>query len=114
MAMATKHRVNITPSPSLLPKSGQVNYTIPDAVGELVDNAVDARITGEFTTIDVYIGQKDGGKIEVTDDGSGMGSDGLAEAWRMGASSKDGEAIGKFGLGLKTATTNLGRKVEIV
>ena len=114
MATATKHRVNITPDPSLLPKSGQVNYTIPDAVGELVDNAVDARIAGELETVTVYIGQKDGGKIEVTDDGRGMGDDGLGDAWRMGFSSKDGDSIGKFGLGLKTATTNLGRQVEIV
>lgn len=114
MGTATTYRVNITPDPSLLPKSGQVNYTIPDALGELVDNAVDARIAGELETVSVYIGQKDGGKMEIEDDGSGMGAEGLGNAWRMGFSAKDGDSIGKFGLGLKTATTNLGRHVEVV
>jgi len=106
--------VNITPDPSLLPKSGQVNYTIPEAVGELIDNAVDVRIAGELLKVQVYIGQKQGGTIGVADDGRGMDSDTLANAMRMGYSAKDEGAIGKFGLGMKTACTNLGRTFEIV
>jgi hypothetical protein len=106
--------VDITPDPSLLPKSGQVNYTIPDAVGELIDNAVDERIAGELLTVNVYLGQKDGGTIRVEDDGRGMSSQTLGDAMRMGYSAKATSAIGKFGLGMKTACTNLGRSFEIV
>lgn len=106
--------IDITPDPSLLPKSGQVNYTIPDAVGELIDNAVDERITGELLTVTLYLGQKQGGMIRVVDDGYGMNADMLANAMRMGFSEKQLGAIGKFGLGMKTACTNLGRSFEII
>jgi hypothetical protein len=111
---ATSRVVDITPDPSLLPKSGQVNYKIPDAVGELVDNAVDARIAGTPLTVEVYIGQRDGGTVQVSDDGSGMSTAAAADAMRMGYSAKVANEIGKFGLGLKTACTNLGRRFEIV
>lgn len=114
MTASTARIVDITPDPSLLPKSGQVNYTIPDAVGELIDNAVDERVSGEPLNVEVYIGKKEGGMIRIGDDGKGMSADKLADAMRMGYSTKDAEAIGKFGLGMKTACTNLGRAFEIV
>jgi hypothetical protein len=110
----TARTVDITPDPSLLPKSGQVNYTIPEAVGELIDNAVDVRIAGELLKVQIYIGLKQGGTIGIADDGLGMGSENLANAMRMGYSAKDEGSIGKFGLGMKTACTNLGRRFEIV
>lgn len=113
--MTTKtRRVDITPDPSLLPKSGQVNYTIPDAVGELFDNAVDERIAGELLTITAYLGLKDGGTISIVDDGRGMDAETLANAMRLGFSGKGGAQIGRFGLGMKTSCTNLGKRFEIV
>ena len=105
---------DITPDPSLLPKSGQVNYSIPDAIGELVDNEVDARIAGELLTVEIYIGLRDGGTIQVRGDGRGMNGEELAAALRMGYSGKEVGAIGQFGLGLKTACTNLGRTFDVV
>jgi len=109
-----KQRWDITPDTSLLPKSGQVNYTIPDAVGELVDNEIDARIAGELLTIEVYVGKKEDGMIQVKGNGKGMDGEALAWALKLGYSSKGGSDIGQFGLGLKTASTNLGRRFEIV
>jgi hypothetical protein len=109
-----KYSRDITPDTSLLPKSGQVNYTIPDAVGELVDNEIDARITGKLLTIEVYIGTKGDGMIQVKGNGKGMDGETLATALKMGYSRKGGSDIGEFGLGLKTACTNLGRHFEIV
>ena len=105
---------DITPDPSLLPKSGQVNYSIPDAIGELVDNEVDERTAGELLTVEIYIGLKDGGTIQVRGDGRGMDGERLASALRLGYSAKAGSAIGQFGLGLKTACTDLGRTFEVV
>lgn len=114
MAPNKKYTRDITPDPSLLPKSGQVNYSIPDAVGEFVDNEVDARTAGDLLTIEIYAGQKQNGMIEVKGNGSGMDADTLASALRMGYSIKSGDNIGHFGLGLKTAATNLGKRFEIV
>lgn len=107
--------VNITPDVSLLKKSGEVNYRIPDALAELADNAVDARIPGSKLHIEVTVGQKNKRPyISVVDDGTGMSSDDLANAMVMGRSSKDGSTIGEFGFGLKTACSNLGAVFEIV
>jgi Histidine kinase-, DNA gyrase B-, and HSP90-like ATPase len=105
---------DITPDPSLLPKSGKVGYSIPEAIGELVDNEIDARIAGELLNIEIYIGQRQGGMIQVKGNGSGMDGETLASALRLGYSTRPPEAIGEFGLGLKTACTNLGKAFEIV
>jgi hypothetical protein len=83
-------------------------------MGELIDNAVDARIAGELLKVEIYIGQKQGGSIVIADNGAGMDTETFANAMRMGYSGKDEGAIGKFGLGMKTACTNLGRHFEIV
>jgi len=112
--MGTKKSWDITPDTSLLPKSGQVNYTIPDAVGELVDNEIDARIAGELLAVEIYVGQKEDGMIQVKGNGKGMDGEALAWALKMGYSNKSGTDIGQFGLGLKTACTNLGRRFEII
>jgi hypothetical protein len=114
LAPNTKYTRDITPDPSLLPKSGQVNYSIPDAVGEFVDNEVDARTAGELLSIEIYAGQKQNGTIEVKGNGTGMDADTLSSALKMGYSIKSGDNIGQFGLGLKTAATNLGKRFEIV
>ena len=50
--------VDITPDVSLLKKAGEVNYKIPDAVGELVDNPLDEREPGQKLTIEVIVGQR--------------------------------------------------------
>jgi hypothetical protein len=107
-------RVDITPHPSLLQRAGRLNYSIPEAVGELVDNEVDARRAGELLSVEVYIGTKGGGQIQVKGDGSGMSPETLASAMRMGFSTKGGDLIGLYGLGMKTASSYLGGHVEIV
>jgi hypothetical protein len=107
--------VNITPDISLLRKSGEVNYTIPKAVAELVDNEIDARIAGKKLTVEVTVGQKAREKyIQVAGNGSGMGRDEAAKAMVMAYSTKRRGAIGEFGLGMKTACSNLGAAFEVV
>lgn len=110
--------VDITPDVSLLKKSGEVNYRIPDALAELADNAVDARIPGSKLHIEVTTGQKNKKSfVSIVDDGTGMSSEALAAAMVMGRSGKGGKGgttIGEFGFGLKTACSNLGAVFEIV
>lgn len=107
--------IDITPDVSLLRKSGEVNYKIPDAVAELVDNPLDEREPGRRLTIEVTVGQRKGEKfLEVQDNARGMTRTGLGDAMVMARSSKAKGKIGEFGMGMKTACSNLGRRFEIV
>jgi hypothetical protein len=107
--------VNITPDVSLLKKAGEVNYKIPDAVAELVDNPLDEREPGQKLTIEVTVGQKDGEKyLRVVDDARGMTPEQAADAMVMAKSLKEKGKIGHFGMGMKTACSNLGACFEII
>lgn len=104
--------VDITPHVSLLAKVGQAGHSVAEAVSELVDNSLDARPRKGPVHVDVTYDVR-GKWIEVTDDGLGMSRTGLADALVLALSSKDAEQIGRFGLGMKSACTSLGRRFTI-
>src|SRR5438876_681234 len=107
--------IDITPDVSLLKKAGEVNYKIPQALSELVDNSIDAAVPGEKLHVEVTLTQKGGEKhIIVADDGRGMKDQEAADAMVMARSAKRPGKIGEFGLGLKTAASNLGGWFQIV
>jgi hypothetical protein len=115
MATGVPETIDITPDVSLLKKAGEVNYKIPQALAELVDNAIDARLADTKLHIEVLLGQRDGKKvISVIDDGSGMTKDEARDAMVMARSQKNGKTIGEFGLGMKTACSFLGAEFEII
>lgn len=108
-------RIDITPDVSLLRKSGEVNYKIPDALAELVDNEIDAKLPGVRLRVEVKTGQRKRDKyIEVAGNGRGMSRVEASKAMVMAHSTKTGAAIGEFGMGMKTACSNLGAKFEII
>lgn len=98
--------VDITPDKSLIKKLGLVGYRTEQAVAELIDNAIDARLGGTETievSLDFRLGQ-----IEVYDNGCGMDSKELGEALTVAKETKKGK-LGQFGLGLKSACSSLGK-----
>lgn len=104
--------VDITPHVSLLGKVGQSGHSVSDAIAELVDNALDARRPRCPVTVEIEL-DVGGRAVRVFDDGRGMTGAELARALVLAESNKDGAAIGRFGLGLKTACTSLGQQFEI-
>lgn len=108
--------ISIVPHPSLLPKMGQVGYAIEDAIAELVDNSIDAKID-EVLEVSVNLGGAGlvGGVeyIEVVDHGAGMTEQQAHDALVLGKSNKSDQQIGKFGMGMKTACTYLGERFQI-
>ena len=107
--MSTKKH-DITPHISLMPKLGKSGYTSPQAVAELVDNSIDARINDEILEINIKI---DKNVISVADNGKGMPESQLARALTLAQSDKQGQ-LGEYGLGLKTACTSLGDYFEVI
>jgi hypothetical protein len=104
--------VDITPHVSLLAKIGQAGHSVAEAVSELVDNALDARPPTGLVHVDVTYDVR-GKWIEVVDDGLGMSRAELADALVLALSTKNGEQIGRFGLGMKSACTSLGQRFTI-
>lgn len=109
----TLNTIDMTPDVSLLKKTGKTGYTTPWAIGEFVDNAIDARV-GKVVHIDVRVKRtKEGPRIIVADDASGMDRQQLQEALVMARSKKAGEQIGRFGMGMKTAAATLGKSFSV-
>ena len=48
-------KFDITPDLSLMPKLGQSGYSSPQAIAELVDNSIDARISSKLLKINIKI-----------------------------------------------------------
>ena len=88
-------------------------YDFNMALADITDNSLDA----DASTISVNIAMDLGGEISVwvADDGYGMNEAELENAMKYGSESKkDPSSLGKFGLGLKTASTAFCRKFSVV
>lgn len=79
-----------------------MGYDFPQAVADIVDNSIAAKASR--VAIDVEF-NGDNSWVRIADNGIGMKPDELREAMRYGASREyDSDDLGKFGLGLKTAS----------
>ncbi len=79
-----------------------MGYDFTTAVADLVDNSLEAEAT--VVTIDVEF-EGDESWVRIIDNGHGMTEEELVEAMRYGSDREyDDQSLGKFGLGLKTAS----------
>lgn len=88
-------------------------YQFNTAVADVVDNSIAA----DAKQIDLFLGQDFKGNItfRIYDDGIGMNRAGLLNAMKYGSKVRESKAsLGKFGLGLKTASTAFGRKLTVI
>lgn len=94
-----------------MPKIGQTGYSVSQAISELVDNSIDAREDGKVLTVEIFL-DGNNGIVEVSDNGVGMDEQTAADSIKLAHSTKKNK-LGEFGLGLKTASTSLGKKFQI-
>ncbi len=88
-------------------------YSVDTAIADLIDNSIAAGAT----FIDVRIALKDDGKpvVAVGDNGHGMDQEALINCMRYGSQAQESiSRLGKFGIGLKTASTAFCRRVLVV
>lgn len=102
--------IDITPHRSILTKIAQTGYSIQEALSELIDNAIDARLPEQKLTVSIDITPD---MVVITDNASGMTEEQAAKAIRLGFSEKKGQ-LGEFGLGLKTSTSFLGKSFTLI
>ena len=79
-------------------------YNFNTAIADIVDNSISAKAT--VVNIDVTLDPELNVNVYISDNGCGMNMDGLKNAMKYGSSERpEKNSLGKFGLGLKTAST---------
>ncbi len=113
-------KVNVPAAPGrLINAVANMGYDLEVAICDLIDNSIDANAT----TVNVYLPTKKNKKgwkpkvhqYIISDDGCGMDKDMLVIAFTLGSVREyPPHALGKFGIGLKSASLSLGNKIVIV
>lgn len=93
-----------------------LGYSLETAVADLIDNSITAR--AKNVRIFFEAANSDDSCLAIIDDGSGMTKDELLEAMRPGSrdprEKRDANDLGRFGLGLKTASFSQCRLLTVV
>lgn len=89
-------------------------YNIQTAIADLIDNSITAQAKNIWLT---FFWDGSGSFISIRDDGRGMTEDELVNAMRPGSQSplknRDQRDLGRFGLGLKTASFSQCRRLTV-
>ena len=104
----------LPPNPSrLIEGLRDTGYDFNTALADVIDNSVDAGASHIAVRIDM---DAEGDiVISVADNGCGMNRDALLNGMTYGAAGHpDPRRLGKFGLGLKTASTAFCRKLSVI
>jgi hypothetical protein len=111
--MARAKGIDVTPSARRLTGSlRDIGYDFVSALADLVDNSISAGAQ----TVDIEIRHNEGDSyVLIADDGVGMADRILTEALRFGSRKTYGDGdLGRYGLGLKTASLSQCRRVTVV
>ncbi len=106
----------LEPNPGAMVESlRSIGYTLETAVADLIDNS----ITAKASRIDIDSPfQGSDTKIYILDNGEGMSEERLVEAMRLGSFSpsqkRKRKDLGRFGLGLKTATFSQCKRLSVI
>lgn len=105
--------INEPDAPRLIFGLRDTGYNVRTAAADIIDNSVAANAS----QINVEIILRDDGRkvVYFGDNGSGMDADGIHRAMRYGAPERENpESLGKFGLGLKTASSSVCLKYTLI
>ncbi|MEV5723249.1 ATP-binding protein [Micrococcus luteus] len=105
--------LELMPGVDLLHSMRSVGYSFETAVADIVDNSITAGATHVWIQVDVTQGRW----VAIRDDGRGMSQEDAREALRLAGTARTGHGgtatLGRFGLGLKTASLSQGRRLEV-
>lgn len=108
--------VRAAPNAAMLTESMRdIGYNLESALADIIDNA----ITASARNIHLLTGSEDGVfRIGIVDDGHGMSEADLLAAMHIGSRNplldRDAADLGRFGLGLKTASFSQCRRLTVV
>jgi hypothetical protein len=101
-------------APMLMESMRAIGYSLDTAIADLVDNSISA----EATSISIVLPPGPPSFFAILDDGNGMSAAELQKAMRHGSQSPNDARpagdLGRFGLGLKTASLSQCRRLVVV
>ncbi len=101
-------------APAMLDSLRALGYSFEAAVADIIDNS----IVAQASHVDIQFRPQPHPYLAILDDGHGMSEDQLVEAMRHGGigpnRQRDSADLGRFGLGLKTASLSQCRKLTVV
>ena len=104
---------DVVPDPQLMESMRAVGYTLETAVADIIDNS----ITAGGNQIDVRFTATPEPRIAIVDNGWGMDQDTLFQAMKLAGRSpscvRQPHDLGRFGLGLKTASLSQARSLTV-
>ena len=111
-----KKAISTAPSADILMNSMRsIGYSFEAAIADLIDNSISAKAS--FVDV-LFPPSADNIHVAILDDGFGMSHDDLIEAMRYGSKHKNNTReendLGRFGLGLKSASLSQCRKLTVV
>lgn len=100
-------------APHLIESMRSLGYSFETAIADLIDNSISA----SASKIDLYLTPDENPQLIIFDNGCGMGDVELEEALRYGAKNpleiRSQTDLGRFGLGLKSASLSQCRKLIV-
>ena len=113
--MSSTSRVQLRPRAGyLLSSMRDIGYSFETAVADLVDNSVSASARNIWIDAEWNKGEK---YVAISDDGVGLSREALIESMRLGSADptedRESNDLGRFGLGLKTASLSQCRRFTI-
>jgi hypothetical protein len=111
-----KNGILVPPNPGdLIESLRDFGYTLQSALADLIDNSLAAKASRVWIVVDP---SPVAPHIAVVDDGEGMSESRLVEAMRMGTmgplSRRAATDLGRFGLGMKTASLSQGQRLTVI
>ncbi|MCL1884152.1 MAG: ATP-binding protein, partial [Defluviitaleaceae bacterium] len=101
-------------APTLIESTRAIGYTLEAAIADVIDNS----ITALSSRVDIFFFPVGESYIAILDDGCGMNADELDNAMRYGSQNpnekREANDLGRFGLGLKTASLSQCRTLTVV
>ncbi|MEG1884203.1 MAG: ATP-binding protein [Clostridia bacterium] len=100
-------------APTLIESTRAIGYTLEAAIADIVDNSISA----SASCTDIFFFPVGDSYIAILDNGCGMNADALETAMRYGSQNpnerRDANDLGRFGLGLKTASLSQCRTLTV-
>ncbi len=101
-------------APTLIESTRAIGYSLEAAVADIIDNSIAANAVN----VDIYFFPVDGAYIAILDNGSGMDEKEINIAMQYGSKNpteeRDKKDLGRFGLGLKTASLSQCRCLTVI
>lgn len=101
-------------APVLMESTRAIGYSLETAIADIIDNS----ITANSTQLDIHFFPIGKPYVSLIDNGNGMGREELINAMRYGSKSplenRAATDLGRFGLGLKTASMSQCRKLTVI